>query len=440
MDDAVRIAFETGLPYAGLRDFEPDERLLAAVPPAWARARRVVPLALDGDRLTLATARPDPDLTGLDPTYTTTLVISPAGEIASALARLPRPETAHAQMAQRLGLPVVDLREHQPDHAALAVIDPVLQRRLRCLPLAVDAGTVYIAIADPLDPGQLTALRAAAGERDVRLLAADAHALDELLLAFNGDRWATAIHLRRDATTRHRVLAALAVLAVVAGLLLAPLPTAIVLIALVALTVLVALVGLLAPPTPGAAPTGAPPSTTTLLLCLRDGVGATVHAATTLAALDHPPDEVLLLVDAHDAAAHRAAQALARDTSHRVIATPSTLPPEREAMLAFGRLLARGAHVAVLDPGDFPAPQLLRSATAALARDPRLTAVQARIVPRTGGRRAATAAVWHRALAPGLARLHLPVPLSSTATVVRRDVPTSIRRTGTIPDAVATTR
>jgi hypothetical protein len=437
MDDAVRIAFEAGLPFAGLRDFRPDGRLLGVVPPGWPQAHRAVPIALDGDRLTLAVARPGPDLSGLDPRYSVDVVISPEGEIADALARLPAPAApAQARLAARLGLPVVDLGEHRPDHAALAAVDPALQRRLRALPLALDATTIYVAIADPLDAAQLAALRAAAGEREVRCLAADGAALDDLLGALHGARWAAAVTVPEPGrAAARRTAAAAAVLAAVAGLILATAPTAIILMALVALALLVALTGLLAPPSAPSAE--AATARTTLLLPLRDGVGATVHAATTLAALAHPPDEVLLLVDARDDAAHRAAIALARDATHRVIAAPPELPPGRAALLAYGHLLARGEHVAVLDPGDIPAPDLLRHASAALARRPHATAVQARVVP---ARRAALATVWHRALAPGLARLRIPFPLAATAHVVRGDATTPARRPTTIPDAVATTR
>jgi hypothetical protein len=433
MDDAVRIAFEAGLPYAGLRDHRPDGRLLDAVPPGWPQAHRALPLALDGDRLTLAAERPDPDLSDLDPAYIIDLVISPAGEIADALARLPAPAAPEqARLARHLGLPVVDLGEHRPDRTALAAIDPVLQRRLRAVPLALDDTAIYVAIADPLDAGQLTALRAAAAEREVRLLAADGAALDALLGSLHGARWAGAIAIPARRATAGPIAIALAA-ALVAGLIVATTAAAIILMALVALVVLVALVGLVAPPAHGA---GDPTARTTLLLPLRDGIGATVHAATTLAALDHPPTEVLLLVDARDDAAHRAAQALARDATHRVIATPPELAPGRAAMLAYGLLLARGAHVAVLAPGDIPAPAFLRHASAALERHPHVAGVQARVV---APHRTVPLTLWHRALAPGLARLRIPLPLSATAHVVRRDAARP-RRVTTIPDAVATTR
>lgn len=61
-DDAIALAFEHGLPYAGLRDEHHDAAL---VPAEIARAARVVALRGDADHVRLAAAGPDPDLSGL---------------------------------------------------------------------------------------------------------------------------------------------------------------------------------------------------------------------------------------------------------------------------------------------------------------------------------------------------------------------------------------
>ena len=65
MDDALRIALESGLPYTGLRDFEVDPRLWRYLPLSVALTERVVPVILVGDVLTIAATRPDPDLSHL---------------------------------------------------------------------------------------------------------------------------------------------------------------------------------------------------------------------------------------------------------------------------------------------------------------------------------------------------------------------------------------
>ena len=66
-DDALALAFRTGLPYVGLRDHEHDPELDRCVPPQAARAARVVLLTADDDHLRLAVTDPEPDLSILTP-------------------------------------------------------------------------------------------------------------------------------------------------------------------------------------------------------------------------------------------------------------------------------------------------------------------------------------------------------------------------------------
>ena len=61
-DEAIALAFAHGLPYAGLRDERNDDAL---VPADVARAARVVALRADGERVRLAAAEPEPDLSAL---------------------------------------------------------------------------------------------------------------------------------------------------------------------------------------------------------------------------------------------------------------------------------------------------------------------------------------------------------------------------------------
>jgi hypothetical protein len=66
-DEALALAFRTGMPYVGLRDHAHDPALDHLVPPDLARTARVIPLAADDDRIRLAVADPEPDLSALDP-------------------------------------------------------------------------------------------------------------------------------------------------------------------------------------------------------------------------------------------------------------------------------------------------------------------------------------------------------------------------------------
>ena len=66
-DQAIALAFETGLPFVGLRDHEHDPELDSVIPPDAARFARAVPLSAADDHVRLAVADPDPDLAALEP-------------------------------------------------------------------------------------------------------------------------------------------------------------------------------------------------------------------------------------------------------------------------------------------------------------------------------------------------------------------------------------
>ena len=85
---ALSLACHSGIAYQGLRGFSPDARLFLYVPLAVALERRIVPLLLVGDTLTLATEHVDVDLAFLHerfPNLELALVISPRREILEAL-------------------------------------------------------------------------------------------------------------------------------------------------------------------------------------------------------------------------------------------------------------------------------------------------------------------------------------------------------------------
>jgi hypothetical protein len=66
-DDALALAFRTGLPFVGLRDREHDPAIDDVVPPAAAAAAGVVALAATDDHVRLAVAHPSVDLSALEP-------------------------------------------------------------------------------------------------------------------------------------------------------------------------------------------------------------------------------------------------------------------------------------------------------------------------------------------------------------------------------------
>jgi hypothetical protein len=90
---ALDVALRNGLPYTGLRDFEPDSRLFHYVPLPFAVQHRVLPLLVVGDTLKVAAATPDPDLSLLKtrfPYLAVDIVIAPGPEIDRVLERAQR--------------------------------------------------------------------------------------------------------------------------------------------------------------------------------------------------------------------------------------------------------------------------------------------------------------------------------------------------------------
>ena len=90
---ALDLALRSGLPYTGLRDFEPDARLFHYVPLPFAVQQRVLPLLIVGDTLKVAAAAPDPDLSLLKtrfPYLAVDIVIAPGPEIDRVLERAQR--------------------------------------------------------------------------------------------------------------------------------------------------------------------------------------------------------------------------------------------------------------------------------------------------------------------------------------------------------------
>lgn len=123
-DEALAVAFRTGMPYVGLRDHAHDPELDHLIPPDAARTARVVPLTADHDRIRLAVADPEPDLSALEPYLS-------GRQIHLALA--PREE-----LDRVLGPPPVRVAEPQPiaDESSADDDEPLVAERPE--PLAGD--------------------------------------------------------------------------------------------------------------------------------------------------------------------------------------------------------------------------------------------------------------------------------------------------------------
>jgi hypothetical protein len=103
-DDALALAFRTGLPYVGLRDHAHDPDLDRLIPPDAASVARAIPLAADDEHVRLAVADPDADLSTLAPYLTereVELALAPREEIDAILG--PPPAAGHEWAAAATG-------------------------------------------------------------------------------------------------------------------------------------------------------------------------------------------------------------------------------------------------------------------------------------------------------------------------------------------------
>ena len=94
------------------------------------------------------------------------------------------------QLAEQYGLVLADFRTVTPDPAATALIDEQTARALAAIPLAVDAESITVAVADPAVAAELEALL---GRRVTLQLAAPS---DILLAIGNAFRALTGIDAR----------------------------------------------------------------------------------------------------------------------------------------------------------------------------------------------------------------------------------------------------
>ena len=138
-EDALALAFRSGLPFVGLRDHAHDPDLDRLIPPDAARTARAIPLTADADRIRLAVADPDTDLSPLDRYLAgreVALALAPSEEIDKILGP-PPPETS------------APIATEEPDVEAVQPEEPELHAEAEPEPLATEPDPL---IAEPVPP------------------------------------------------------------------------------------------------------------------------------------------------------------------------------------------------------------------------------------------------------------------------------------------------
>ena len=180
-----------------------------------------------------------------------------------------------------------------------------------------------------------------------------------------------------------------------------------------------------APPGPPPLPEEDLPTVTVLVPLFRE-VAVVPDLVAALGRLDYPARllEVLILVEESDPETAAAARAhVPRCSGWQVVVVPKGAPQTKPRACNVGLALAQGELVVVFDGEDRPEPGQARLAAAALAADPRLAVVQARLgCDHAGMGSPLVARLWALEYAalfglvlPALARLGLPFLLGGTS-------------------------
>jgi cellulose synthase/poly-beta-1,6-N-acetylglucosamine synthase-like glycosyltransferase len=155
-----------------------------------------------------------------------------------------------------------------------------------------------------------------------------------------------------------------------------------------------------------------------------------------MAALDYPSDrlQVLLLLEADDAATIAAARAAIDSDAITIVLVPPAEPRTKPKACNYGLHFATGDIVTIYDAEDLPEPlQLRRVATALRGLPDEVACVQAKLAYHNERQNLLTAwftaeyALWFGYMLPGMMASSSPIPLGGTSNHLRREV---LRRIG----------
>jgi hypothetical protein len=134
-EEALALAFRSGLPFVGLRDHAHDPDLDRLIPLDAARTARAIPLTADDDHIRLAVADPDTDLSPLDQYLAgrqVDLALAPREEIDTILGPPPppgeEPTEAAGEEPEHLASDAAEAVEtEEPEQLGEAKPEPVAQ-------------------------------------------------------------------------------------------------------------------------------------------------------------------------------------------------------------------------------------------------------------------------------------------------------------------------
>lgn len=353
-----------------------------------------------------------------------------------------------AVLAEQFQLPVVDLSAYEPDPAALDLIPEPLSRHLRVVPLAVDATTLYVAVADVLDDETVQALREHTN-LELRGFLASRNAIDELLQRVHGGEYVAVakseLLSRHPEDSANRVVtgaqkAFLIVLAIVivVALVLWLKTTAIVLIGICSLFYLTTsfykfwltydalghTYEIDVTPEEVAALDERDLPVYTILVPLYREAAIIPRLVSGIGGLDYPKTklDVRLLCEEDDPETPAAIRAMNLPPHFKLVVVPDALPKTKPKACNYGLLQADGEYVVIFDAEDRPDPDQLKKVVLAFRKsDPSVTCIQAKLNYFNADQNLLTRwftteySMWFDLMLPGLDAQGVAIPLGGTS-------------------------
>lgn len=359
-----------------------------------------------------------------------------------------------AVLAEQFRLQHVDLTGYEPDLEVTGMLPEPVVRTLRCVPLAADASTLYVAVADELTDDVLRMLSDYTG-LVIKSMLATRTSIDELLQRIYHDQYLDSAknELRRRSpensadrvlSTGQRVSVISLLLAVVAGFLVFPHVTAIVLVSAASAFYLASSLykarlihrslghGTYTEVTREeiAALDERDLPVYTILVPLYKEAAVVPRLLAGIGRLDYPQTklDVRLLCEEDDAETIAAIRALDPPPHFRLVLVPESQPRTKPKACNYGLLQADGKFVVIYDAEDRPEPDQLKKAVLAFAKsDPSVTCLQAKLNYFNPDQNLLTRwfsieySMHFDLLLPGLCAARAPIPLGGTSNHFRLD-------------------
>ncbi|MEA2299223.1 MAG: glycosyltransferase XagB [Solirubrobacteraceae bacterium] len=351
-------------------------------------------------------------------------------------------------LAEQFGMPVIDLTGYEPDPAALEVLPEPLMRRAPCVPIAIDSEKLYLAVADRLDEAT-TAEILQYTDLELTPFLASANQIEDLLrLTFRARYSDIAVNelvtnfpeeaANRVVSDGQKAFLSIFVVILLAGLIIAPLVTLIVLVsvagAFYTLTTFYKFkltydsLGYgyeiaISDEMVAALDERDLPVFTVLVPLYREAavLGALVEG---IHSLDYPQAklDIRLLCEEDDEETVEAVRALHLPPQFKLVVVPDAQPKTKPKACNYGLIQARGEYLVIFDAEDRPDPDQLKKVVIAYGNaEASVVCIQAKLNYFNAEQNLLTRwfcteySMWFDLLLPGLAHTNAPIPLGGTS-------------------------